>query len=82
MDLKLLGLELLVRKDLAVVKDKSSALMLVGSTLGCDDVLLVFHRFSDHDLAILEYGSRITKYEVYGASDVATTVEVPVCLCI
>lgn len=55
--------------------DDACVLIWVSSTLCCDRVLLVTHRFSHVDVAVLKNGDGVAEDEVYGSVYVTFTVE-------
>ena len=55
--------------------DNACVLIWVGSCLSSDRVLLVAHGFPHVDVAVLKHCDGVTEDEVYGAVDVAVTVE-------
>lgn len=69
------GLEIGCGKDLGILDRNPSVLKRVVSGLGRNDIGLAVYGPSDENDAILENSSSIAEDEVYGAVDVALSVE-------
>nr|GLL23335.1 Os04g0641250 [Ipomoea trifida] len=77
LEFRLVGDEVIVRHDLAVLQHDSGGLALVRPSLRRHGVLLLRQRLPHHHLAVLENRRRVSEYEVDGAGDVASSVELP-----
>lgn len=55
----------------------ASVLVRVGTALCSDGVLLVQHRLSGVDVAVLEDGGSVAEDEVDGAVDITVSIELP-----